>query len=89
MRLGGHAPNSAKIAVHFLVGVLLVDGDELVVEVKIDAISGIELAGGGETPQKQRVHLLVHVEGVGLLLVALVGDAALGKVPQRPEDDIR
>ena len=37
----------------------------------------------------QRVHLLVHVEGVGLLLAALVGDAVLGEAPQCPEDDIR
>lgn len=54
MRLGDHALNFAKIAVHFLVGILLVSSDELVVEVNIDAISGIALAGGGETLQKQR-----------------------------------
>lgn len=60
--------------------VLLVRSDELVVKVKIDAISGVELAGGGEILQTQRVHLLVHVEGAGLLLAALVGDAVLDAV---------
>lgn len=71
------------------VRVLLVRCDELVVKVKIDAVPRIDLAGGGETLQKQRVHLLVYVEGVGLLLAALVGDAVLGEDPQSPEDDIR
>lgn len=74
------------------VGILhinLVRGDKLVVKVKLEAISGIDLAGGGETLQKQRVHLLVHIEVVKLLLTALIWDAVLGEVQQRPEDNIR
>ena len=59
--------DSGKVAVRLLVGtlrVLLVCGDELVVEIKVDAVSGFELSGDGETFQKQRVHLPVHVECV-------------------------
>jgi len=41
------------------------------------------------SPQQQRVHPLVHVEGVGYLPVALVGDAVLGESAQRPQDDVR
>lgn len=59
------------------------------VKVKIDAVPRIDLVSDSETLQKQRVHLLVHVEGVGLLLAALVGDAVLGEATQCPEDDIR
>ena len=40
-------------------------------------------------PAGEPVHPLVHVEGIGLPLTALVVDAALREAPQRPKDDVR
>jgi len=74
---GGHA---REVAVSLLVGiprVFLVGGYELVVKVKVDTVAGVELACGGEALQQQNVHPLVHVEGIGLPLTALIVDAVL------------
>ncbi len=74
---GGHA---REVAARLLVGILrvfLVSGYELVVKVKVDAVPGIELACGGKALQQQNVHPLVHVEGIGLPLTALIVDAVL------------
>ncbi len=57
-----HRCYAREVTVGFLVGVLrvlLVGGDELVVKIKVDTVSGVELSGYGQAPQQQGVLILV------------------------------
>ena len=80
-----HRGHAREIAVGLLVGVLgvlLVGGDELVVEVQVHAVAGIELAGCRQALEQQRVHPLVGVEVVALATVAYVGHILGGELAQ-------
>lgn len=83
--------HTGKVPFGFLVGVLrvlLVAGDELMVEVEVDAVARIELLGSLEKPEHQRVEFVCSVEVVCDVIVVHVGGIVATEASECPLDGV-